>query len=131
MGLLVAGLLGRHAGAEAGRYRITADACVALFKRPWTLNVRELDRTLQSAVVLARDGREIGVEHIGSPPGAEPDEESAPNAAQALREKLVGALTRHGGNISAVSREMGKARMQIHRWMDQLGIDAESFRKGR
>jgi transcriptional regulator of acetoin/glycerol metabolism len=128
MGILVASLLARHGGAEAAQYRLTADACVALFRRSWPLNVRELDRMLQSAVVLAHAEKEIDIEHIGGSPGADVPQEAA-EGAQKLRERLLDSLHRHGGNISAVSREMGKARMQIHRWMDQLGIDPQLFRR--
>jgi transcriptional regulator with PAS, ATPase and Fis domain len=127
VGLLVATLLARHAGADATKFRLTSEACVALFRRSWPLNVRELDRTLQSAVVLAHADKEIGVDHIGGPPGVgvTPEENEA---EQKLRERLVESLTRHRGNISAVARELGKARMQIHRWMNQLGIDPRFFR---
>jgi transcriptional regulator of acetoin/glycerol metabolism len=121
-------LLARHAGADAPKFRLTSEACAALFRRAWPLNVRELDRALQSAVVLAHADKEIGVEHIGGPPGVgAPSEES--EADQKLRERLVDSLTRHRGNISAVARELGKARMQIHRWMNQLGIDPQFFRR--
>jgi transcriptional regulator with PAS, ATPase and Fis domain len=129
MGLLVAALLKRHAGAVAAQYRITADACTALFKRLWPLNVRELDRTLQSALVLAAETKEIDLDHIGGPPGSEGASEVVGQMSQKLRERLLDALARHSGNVSAVARDMGKARMQIHRWMDQFSIDPETFRK--
>jgi len=37
-------------------------------------------------------------------------------------------LQRHQGNVAAVGRELGKARMQIHRWMKKHGIDINDFR---
>ena len=45
-----------------------------------------------------------------------------------LKDELVAALTKTKGNISEISRTMGKTRMQIHRWMKRFGLDPESFR---
>ena len=47
----------------------------------------------------------------------------------ARREELVALLREHGGNISAVAKAMGKARMQIQRWLKRYSIDAERFRR--
>jgi transcriptional regulator with PAS, ATPase and Fis domain len=139
MGLLVAALLARHAGTEVGRMRLTGEACSLLFERSWPLNVRELDRAIQSAVVLAGAERKITAEHLvvatavppsTGEPGPEPKLKSGgvERGAEPSREKLVESLRRHRGSVSAVAREFGKARMQIHRWMDRLEIDPNSFR---
>lgn len=45
-----------------------------------------------------------------------------------LKAELMAALERTRGNISEISRTMGKTRMQIHRWMKRFGIDPETFR---
>ena len=37
-------------------------------------------------------------------------------------------LTAHAGNIAAVGRELGKARMQVHRWMKRFNIQIEDYR---
>ena len=36
--------------------------------------------------------------------------------------------TQHHGNVAAVGRELGKERMQVHRWMKRYGIDVEEYR---
>ncbi len=43
-------------------------------------------------------------------------------------EQLRDLLTRHRGNIAAVGRELGKERMQVHRWMKRYGISVEEYR---
>jgi transcriptional regulator of acetoin/glycerol metabolism len=48
----------------------------------------------------------------------------APSEAE-LRELLV----RHRGNIAAVGRELGKERMQVHRWLRRYNLDIEEFRR--
>jgi DNA-binding NtrC family response regulator len=45
-------------------------------------------------------------------------------------EQLRALLTRHHGNIAAVGRELGKERMQVHRWMKRYGISVEDYREG-
>jgi sigma-54 dependent transcriptional regulator, acetoin dehydrogenase operon transcriptional activator AcoR len=45
-------------------------------------------------------------------------------------EELTQLLLRHHGNIAAVGRELGKKRMQVHRWMRRYGIDIKRFRPG-
>jgi transcriptional regulator of acetoin/glycerol metabolism len=48
---------------------------------------------------------------------------SAPDEAT-LRE----LLERHQGNVAAVGRELGKARMQVHRWLKRYAISLSEFR---
>ena len=50
-------------------------------------------------------------------------------ADAARRAELVELLTQHRGNVSAVARATGKARMQIQRWMKRWAIDPELFRR--
>jgi transcriptional regulator of acetoin/glycerol metabolism len=54
--------------------------------------------------------------------GRSPEEE-------ARHADLTRLLDEHRGNLSAVSRALGKDRVQVRRWLRQLGIDAVSFRK--
>jgi transcriptional regulator of acetoin/glycerol metabolism len=42
--------------------------------------------------------------------------------------ELRALLVAHQGNVAAVGRELGKARMQIHRWMKRYGIAVDEFR---
>lgn len=131
LGLIVAQLLARHGGTDAGHIRISSDACVALFQRRWPLNVRELDQALSAAIVLGQTKGEIDASHLGeAPPSLN---ESSPISADAsesddLKERLCACLTRNQGNISAVARDMGKARMQIHRWLERFDLNPEAFR---
>ena len=34
-----------------------------------------------------------------------------------LRKELLTKLEEHGGNVADVARALGRARMQVHRWM--------------
>jgi transcriptional regulator of acetoin/glycerol metabolism len=43
-------------------------------------------------------------------------------------EELRGLLARHKGNVAAVGRELGKERMQVHRWLKKYDIRLEDYR---
>jgi transcriptional regulator of acetoin/glycerol metabolism len=111
---------------------LSRSAARALFAYDWPLNVRELEQTLASAVVLARDGV-IEVEHLPAPVrsarsalAALPD----PAEAQAQRrDQLVELLRGKAGNVSAVARALGKTRAQIHRWIKRYALDPRRFRR--
>jgi transcriptional regulator with GAF, ATPase, and Fis domain len=61
----------------------------------------------------------------GSPPP------SASRRPPPTEPELRDLLSRHRGNIAAVGRELGKERMQVHRWMKRYGISLEEYRDDR
>jgi len=58
-----------------------------------------------------------------SEPHGPPSRRGAPTEEE-LRELLM----RHRGNIAAVGRELGKERMQVHRWLKKYNIGLEKYR---
>lgn len=98
-------------------------------------NIRELHQLLRTAVALAGD-RPIDLEHFRSFGGGAAvkelpvaDHRSLSDEERALRERIEGLLTTHRGNVSAVAKDLGRAREVVHRWIRRLGIDAGSFRR--
>ncbi|MRG93865.1 sigma 54-interacting transcriptional regulator [Polyangium spumosum] len=130
--LVAASLIERHAGAEASRVRFHPSAARVMFEYGFPGNARELEKVLGAALALAGGG-EVGLEHL--PPWARGEAADEPAAAvkegegEPLREELVRLFREHKGNVSAVARVMGKARMQVQRWMKRYGIDPEAFKK--
>jgi DNA-binding NtrC family response regulator len=152
LGLILGQLLERAAGERASSLKLTPEFGRALLAHDWPLNVRELNQALGVALALAR-GTTLDVEHVpasirlgdaeregeGTPsnpppaPVAERPRASTPPPAipeddASLRALVLAQLEAHRGNISDVSRALGKTRMQIHRWMKRFAIDPESFR---
>jgi transcriptional regulator of acetoin/glycerol metabolism len=121
LGLMVA------AFARQRRIRLTPAAGRALLCYDWPLNVREVKQALEVAAALA-DDQAIDVKHLPasarSPAAASP--EGAP--VDPVRERLIALLTRHRGNVSNVAKDLGKARMQVQRWMKRYGLDPRSFK---
>jgi transcriptional regulator with GAF, ATPase, and Fis domain len=58
-----------------------------------------------------------------SPPAVASSRRPPPSESE-----LRDLLARHRGNIAAVGRELGKERMQVHRWMKRYGISVEEYR---
>jgi DNA-binding NtrC family response regulator len=124
LGLLIGNLLERMDAAAA---TFSEAAARALFRYDWPHNVRELEKVLSAAWVLAA-GQPIDLHHLGEAVRTAPALVTGEEDEQ-LRARLVDLLAQHGGNISAVARAMGKARMQIHRWMRRFGIEPGEFRR--
>jgi len=134
LGLLVANLL--QAACGASRVPILATAVGrALVRYSWPLNIRELGHCLSRACALAREGGSIELSHlpapvrdaleadIDGPAGTDPEADDA-----RLRAQLEALLVEHRGNIAKVARALGKARMQVHRWLKRFEIDPERYR---
>jgi transcriptional regulator of acetoin/glycerol metabolism len=100
---------------------------------PWPHNVRELEKVLSLATVLA-EGGVLRAAHL--PPALLQAskkvayESVAPPATQEapLRDELVAQLVAHRGNITRVAEAMGKARQQVHRWLRRMRIDPKVYR---
>ena len=128
LGQLVATLLARAGVAPLPA--IEPRAARALLGAAWGGNVRQLEKCLAAAAVLAAGGA-ITVEHLppevrGPAPAVPGGGAEEPGAAQ--RDELVALLREHRGNVSAVARARGVARMQVQRWLKRYALDPEAFR---
>jgi transcriptional regulator with PAS, ATPase and Fis domain len=123
LGLLVRALLARHGASST----FAPDAARALLRYSWPRNVRELEQALASAIALAEGGA-IELEHLPPAlraPAAKPAERAPADERETALRTL---LARHKGNVAAVARAMGVARMQVHRWLERYAIDVDAFR---
>ncbi len=123
IGLLVAVLLRRMLGGHADGVRFEREAARALFLYAWPHNIRELEQALRAAAALA-SGLRIAPGHLPEAVRGRPTTEGD----QRARDELIRLLAEHGGNVSAVARVMGKARVQIRRWCRRYGIDPDAYR---
>lgn len=125
LGLLVARLLARLTPRAAN---ITLDpaAARAMLADPWPRNVRQLEQSIAGALAVgASDVLRPADFGLTPPPSA-----LVPEAPRDdLRAELVARLETYHGNISEIARRMGKARVQIQRWLRRYGLDAAAYRK--
>ena len=137
VGLLIAALLQRQFRERSRSISFSSEAARALLTYHWPRNIRELEKCLTTAVVLARGGR-VEINHLPAgvreppvarpPPMGEGARKPLTKAEARIREQLIAALRAHRGNVTVVGKAMGKARSQIQRWMRRFGIDLEQFR---
>jgi transcriptional regulator with PAS, ATPase and Fis domain len=130
LGNICAELLTRF--APPGRTaRLTRQAVRALIAHDWPHNIRGLAKALETGFVLAEG--EIDVVHLPPDVRASTAHGVAPPALLTAnetqhRDQLVVLLRQHKGNVAVVARELGKAAMQVRRWVRKYGIDLTSFR---
>ncbi|MDC0746747.1 sigma 54-interacting transcriptional regulator [Polyangium mundeleinium] len=127
LGLLAGAILARLPPDQAARIQIHPRAARAMLRHDWPGNVRELEKCLGTAVVLAGEGGVVELEHL--PPAVQRALEGLTAEEAALRDELIALLKEQGGNITAVAKAMGKARMQVQRWLKRFGIDPTRFRR--
>ncbi len=133
--LLLKTLFARHGRAEM---EPTFSTMTALLHYDWPYNVRELEACAKRAVALT-SGASMTVELLpdalsdamldyGSRTPSEADLSSEGTSRAPTREELITLLRVHSGNVAAVGRELGKARMQVHRWLKRYDLTLADFR---
>jgi transcriptional regulator with AAA-type ATPase domain len=136
LGILSAHLLAKGSVTRAA---ISKQAARQLFGSELAGNVRELERTLARAAVLA-GGERIEAQHLGSMAvEARPSIDEGPKADAAAsapssdkleakrrkrpdRQQILDALERSGGVQGQAARLLGVHERQLTRWMDALEI---------
>jgi two-component system response regulator HydG len=123
--LLAAHFLGRH-NRRTGQHRaLTAEALQRLVEHPWPGNVRELENMVEQAAALSA-GPEIRAQDIRFETGA--PSEAAPTLADAVetaeRRAIQAALTRAGGDLGRVARDLGISATTLWRKMKRLGVES-------
>jgi DNA-binding NtrC family response regulator len=136
-GLLVAGLLHRTGVRESDRPQIAPDLGLALLNHRWPMNVRELEQLLNRTWLLADNGMMGGlprfvISKTSEPAPRHPDDarpaRALSGAEQEEQKRIADALEAARGNVTEAARAVGKGRVQFHRLMKRLGIDAGRFR---
>lgn len=122
--LLVGSVLSRL-GATGVTF--SPEAARTVLRYSWPLNVRELEKCLASASVLARGDR-IEVDDLPPAVRAEPPPRR-PLPDPERKDELVTLLRDHAGNVTAVAQAVGKARSQIQRWLRRYRIDPRDYRR--
>ncbi len=125
--------------------RLSFPYMLALAHYDWPYNVRELESAVKLSLALS-DGSELDLVHLPAgiqaaldrhgepardsirPPTPSKPPAKKPRGTTPTEEELRALLTEHQGNIAAVGRELGKKRMQIHRWLKRYDIDIEEYR---
>jgi len=120
---------------------LTTDALRACVERHWRGNVRELRSCVEQALLLSPGDEITPADLFGAADDPKPAARREPtqNGATARtfkeakeemvtsfeRDFLLGALRRHGGNITKAAEEVGMYRQNFQQKMRELGIRVE------
>jgi two-component system NtrC family response regulator len=105
----------------------------ALCLHGWPLNVRELEKIVNTAAVLAAGAKPIALrdlpepiaQAITTPVAVAGRRSSGPSPTSGQLEEL---LRRYDGNVAEVSRDLGKHRAAVWRWIKKFGLGPQNFR---
>ena len=132
LGVLTAHFLGR--ASSTAKFEQPAFRALAL--HGWPLNVRELEKIISTAAVLTGGDKPIALRDLPEPIARVL---SAPAGANAGVRRTTGpsptpaqieeSLRRYDGNVADVSRELGKHRAAVWRWIKKFGLDPQKFRR--
>jgi transcriptional regulator with PAS, ATPase and Fis domain len=137
------GLVWHFLGARSKPF--TWEAFGALFLYDWPGNIRELEKVIELAVVLAENEQQIRLDHLPDrivatwrqrrgvlvPPGAGASDArvvTTVESAPPTRAELEGLLSRHRGDVAQVARSLGRQRTLVWRWLRKHGCDPDRFR---
>ncbi len=148
LGLLLIALSQERGSSSEGsdsRFALSVDAARAMLRHNWPMNIRELEQVLRAALVLARASQVpgeplvISVDHLprtvrlDRSPRVSPTQhrqKPPPEGFDDRRAAFVTAMVAHRGNVSAIARALGIARMQVHRWIRRYEVDPQDYRTG-
>jgi transcriptional regulator with PAS, ATPase and Fis domain len=119
-------------GTPSVKFEQPAFRALALYG--WPLNVRELEKIVSTAAVLTGGDKPIALRDLpepisralGAPPAAAARRPNGPSPTPAQLEEL---LRRYEGNVADVSRELGKHRAAVWRWIKKFGLGPQKFRR--
>lgn len=117
---------------QAPQVTLSASVMAIFTSHPWPGNIRQLHNVLRTAVALA-DGGEIGRQHLTQDfidewecPAQAPavvlpsvNESLKLQSEAAIRQ----AMHQHGGNVSAVARQLGLSRNTLYRRLKALELN--------
>jgi transcriptional regulator of acetoin/glycerol metabolism len=132
------GALAAHfLGASRVKGSFEQPAFRALCLHSWPLNVRELEKIVTTAAVLTGGAKPIALRDLPGPIAAAAAQPvvaatarrslGSPSPTPAELEEL---LRRHEGNVADVSRELGKHRAAVWRWIKKFGLGPQKFKPG-
>ncbi len=140
---LARAFLYRHGRPEL---KLSFGFALGLVNYDWPYNVRELEGCIKRCLALC-DGAVVEepllpepikdlMSEYGRPltraehsvQGSSFDVARGVRSAAPTDAELRALLEKHRGNVAAVGRDLGKARMQVHRWMERYGIDVNDYR---
>ena len=104
---------------EAG-LMLSGDAAVKLKNHSWEGNIRELQNTIEKAVIMC-DGDIISPDHLELHTSQCPLNESQ-TLEEMERQTIANAIAQCGGNLSQVAQQLGITRQTLYNKIKRYGL---------
>ncbi|PWN07961.1 sigma-54-dependent transcriptional regulator [Rhodohalobacter mucosus] len=101
---------------------LTEDALSALKSYDWPGNIRELEHSIERAVILSDSKQITGSDFMLKNPGHESASMQDLNLDDLEKTAVRRALEKHEGNISRAAEELGLTRTSLYRRMDKYDL---------
>jgi two-component system NtrC family response regulator len=128
--LIANNFLRRTCQEHRRKLRFAKDTLEAIAQYPWPGNIRELENSVQRAVIMTAGKligpSDLGIDSVSPPTAGVPTLKEA--RGQRERELVISALTRSKGNISEAAKDIGVSRPTFHGLLDKHQINARDFR---
>nr|WP_229456868.1 sigma-54-dependent Fis family transcriptional regulator [Massilia sp. KIM] len=123
--------------SDGGQYTMSEEVLRLFRRHKWPGNFRQLTNLLRTAIIMAGDEHEIGLQHMPDDflddienmaeapacapvPGAQQLVDSGANLEEMELTVILKSLEAHGGNVSATARALGVSRNTIYRKLPHL-----------
>ena len=99
---------------------LSGDAAEKLKAHSWEGNIRELQNTIEKAVIMC-DGNIISPDHLELHTSQRPLNESQ-TLEEMERQTIANAIAQCGGNLSQVAQQLGITRQTLYNKIKRYGL---------
>lgn len=101
--------------------RLSSDAKEALKAQPWYGNIRELEHTIEKAVIIA-EGNALESSDFEFPRKKETANKEANTLEEMEYNMIKTAMDKHSGNLSLVANQLGISRQTLYNKIKRYGL---------
>ena len=95
-------------------------------EQPWTGNIRELEHTIEKAVIICDEPTLSTIHFEFSKPTKQEQSSNQPEKIQTLEEMeyamIKSAIEKNGGNLSLVANQLGISRQTLYNKLKRYGL---------
>jgi transcriptional regulator with PAS, ATPase and Fis domain len=115
--------LERYAGVYGKPALRLSDAAIEKLKtQPWFGNIRELQHTIEKAVIIS-EGDTLDISHFNFPDKKEPSPLKEATTLEEMEYNMIKkAMDRHNGNLSLVASQLGISRQTLYNKMKRYEL---------
>ena len=102
--------------------QLTQEACDRLTQYPWPGNIRELEHTIEKAVIISEEDILPASLFKLSQQASKPADAQVSTLEEMERQMIQKAMQNCNGNLSAVAAQLGITRQTLYNKMKKYGL---------